>query len=90
MSERFDPGKPSHIDSQVRINTGEFEGYIGRVTRLDDRSRTVYFTITVFQRPVELRLDYDTAAQILDIVAGRSAEPVNGLSRNGPPRPGRG
>lgn len=67
---------PPKVGTWVRINTGVFEGYTGQVTRLAARGRAVHFPITVFDRPVELNLDYDTAAQILDTVAASSGEPA--------------
>ena len=79
-STRFDPTAPPQVGAQVRINTGQFEGYTGEVTRHDARGRAVCFTITVFDRPVELSLDYNTAAEILDMVAVSSAEPGSVLS----------
>lgn len=72
---RFDPESPAPVGSRMRINSGQFEGYTGEVSRLDGKGRAVYFTIVVFDRPVELSLDYDTAAEILDVEASWSAEP---------------
>jgi transcription antitermination factor NusG len=64
---RFDPEALPRVGGQVRINTGQFEGYTGTITRLDANIREVYFTISVFDRSVELVLDFDTAVEILDV-----------------------
>jgi len=66
-SGRFDPKAPPGVGRKVRINTGQFEGYTGAVTQVDATARVVYFTISVFDRPVELRLDFDTAAEMLNL-----------------------
>jgi transcription antitermination factor NusG len=67
-TRRFDPGARPRVGGQVRINTGQFEGYSGPVIRVDEHNRVIYFSITVFQRSVELSLDFDTAATILDVL----------------------
>ncbi len=71
-SGRFDPKAPPGVGRQARINTGQFEGYVGTVTRVDEGARAVYFTISVFDRPVELCLDFYTAAEILDLLTDSS------------------
>lgn len=66
-SARFHPERPPLVGVPVRINAGQFCGHEGRVSRIDEQERVVHFTIMLFDRPVELRLDFDTAADILDV-----------------------
>jgi len=77
---RFNPESPVPVGSPVYINSGEFEGYGGEVTRLDIAVRAVHFVISVFERPVELWLDFDTAAKILNVgKKTRDAEDASNL-----------
>lgn len=64
---RFNPDSPPHVGDQVRVAAGQFDGHFGQVTRIDCNGRAVYFTIAVFERPVELSLDFDTAVEMLEI-----------------------
>jgi transcription antitermination factor NusG len=68
QSTRFDPQALPPIAGKVQINTGQFKGYAGLITRVDEQNRIVYFAITVFDRPVELSLDFESAASILDVL----------------------
>lgn len=65
---RFDPTNPPSAGGRVRINAGQFKGYEGSVLSVDSNRREVRFKIEVFNRPVELSLDFNAAAQLLDIV----------------------
>ena len=54
----------------MRIKKGIFEGYTRTVTSLDEKERTICFLMLLFERSVELCLDFDTAADILDVADG--------------------
>jgi transcription antitermination factor NusG len=66
-STSFNPDFPPAVNGRVRINTGQFAGYEGTVDRVDQNARMVYFTIVTFG-PVELSLDFDAAANALDVL----------------------
>lgn len=65
----FNPEVPPQVGAQVCIKSGEFEGYTGEITSLDFQVRVVYFRVMVFERPVNLSLAYDTAAEILAVIS---------------------
>jgi transcription antitermination factor NusG len=68
QDNRFDASRPLPVGARVRINQGQLAGYDGRIVSIDGGRREVWFAVTVFDRPVELRLDFATAAQTLDVV----------------------
>ncbi|EMI53024.1 hypothetical protein [Rhodopirellula sallentina] len=50
----------------VSINDGQFAGYTGSITRVDAIAKVIFIEVDVFDRPVELQLDYATAKTLLD------------------------
>jgi hypothetical protein len=73
-------GNPGGFQLQVGdralVTEGEFRGYEVQVTRLDEARRTVYFTMMVWNRPVELQLDFAVAAWLLEKRMEPHARPV--------------
>jgi transcription antitermination factor NusG len=59
---------PLRMGNLTRIMTGQIEGYEARVIGVDSARREVCLSLTVFERPVAIRLDFRTAADILELV----------------------